>query len=753
MSSDRPGADSPDDQPSSPRRSRRAGRSSDSYDFRDRFGDTGRHPRAEGLREPTGREQYVRPRGRLTVRQLMDQMGVDESAGTLPPAQVEPPATGRRRATPPPTPPRPTTPPPSAPAPRPAAQAPRPSAPQESNPAPPSPQRRPATPPAARPQPRPAAPKSEATQAIPPIAGFEFEPVDLSDTTTASRASDESRAQSPTPPKAPSDDAPAVAQQATDVVDAPKKIRRRPLEPTPDLTQVIERVRPRKAPLTKKARARKVATGTGRTLVALACILSLVGTGYVWNMNRVWNGNWNNVFAIDPDSKDVRNKDAQYGDETYLIVGTDTRSGQNAKVGAGEADTVEGARADTILLVNVPADRSRVVAVSWPRDLAVDRPECQNWNSETKEYDGVLPAANSVKLNGVFADGGPSCIVKTLTQMSGLNINHFIAMDFAGFEHVVRAVGGVEVCSKVPLFDDEIGYIVKTPGRKKLTPKQSLNYVRARHIALEGNGDYGRIKRQQLFMSSLLRSTLSGDVLSNPSKLNGIVKTFIKYSYVDRVDTDALINLADSMQGMDAGAVTFLTIPTSGTSEDGQNNEIPRTDDIDAIFNAIIDDQPLPGEKKKRPADAPAPTTKAPANTEMTAQHASNITARVLNGTGQPGMASNVMDELIRQGVEVSGIGDASEQRTDTVVRYGTGERDSAATIAKLFPGAKIQLDKSVKSGVQVILGSDFGGVETMGSVPAAGSTLSVEHLPENVNSSNLPNDLAVTNAGDTTCS
>ncbi|GEE01150.1 hypothetical protein nbrc107696_15960 [Gordonia spumicola] len=741
MSSDRPGADTPDDQPSSPRRSRRAGRSSDSYDFRDRFGDTGHTPRVSGLREPTGREQYVRPRGRLTVRQLMDQMGADEAAKNLPEPPTEPPASGRRRAVPQ-TPPAPRRSQRATPAP-----APRPRPSSAPNPQPPSPQ-------------PPSAPKPEATQAIPPIAGLEFDHVDLSEKATEARLADESRAQRSEPVRperarpetiAPE---PEVTESVTDVVSTSSTPRRRPLEPTPDLTEVIERVRPRKAPLTKKARARKVATGTGRTLVALACILSLVGTGYVWNLQRAWNGEWNVINAIDPNNKDVRNKDAQYGDETYLIVGTDTRSGQNAKVGAGEADTVEGARADTILLVNIPADRSRVVAVSWPRDLAVDRPECQNWNSDTKEYSGTLEAASGVKLNGVFADGGPSCIVKTLTQMSGLNINHFIAMDFAGFEHVVRAVGGVEVCSKVPLFDDEIGYIVKTPGRKKLTPKQALNYVRARHIALEGNGDYGRIKRQQLFMSSLLRSVLSGDVLANPSKLNGIVKTFIKYSYVDGVDTNSLIDLADSMQGMDAGAVTFLTIPTSGTTTDGMNNEIPRIDDIDAIFDAIINDQPLPGEKKvKHSGDAPAPTSKAPASNEMTAQHAGNITARVLNGTGQSGMASNVMDEMIRQGIEVSGIGDASEQRSDTVVRYGAGEKNSAATIAKLFPGAKIQLDKSVKSGVQVIVGSDFGGVSSMGSVPAAGTTLTVEQLPENVNSSNLPNDLAVTNGGDTTCS
>ena len=771
MSSDRPGDDEPDVQPTPPRRSRRAGRSSDSFDFRDRFGDTGSLPRAQGLREPSARDEYVRPRGRLTVRQLMEQMGVDDAAAQTarPPADPPSPEPSRRPGRPNRQPSnRPTPPPPR-----------RPGPPQQN-----APQRGPVPP--ARPQapgpqssgpqtsgtqtPGPA--KPEPTQSIPPVAGYEWEPVDLSDEVTAARATSESRGQSPTSrtgePTSPDPDAPETERIPAATPSAPEtdpsetaavedeRPRRRPLEPTPDLTAAIKRIRPQKRPITAKARARRTATNTGRVLLALVCTLALVGTGYVWNLNRTLNGAWNVVNALDPDDENIRNKEGQYGDETYLIVGTDTRNGKNADVGAGEAGTVEGARADTILLVNVPADRSRVVAVSWPRDLAVDRPDCDQWDFGTKEYGEPLPAANDVKINSVFGDGGPSCLVKTVTQMSGLNINHFIAMDFAGFEHVVRAIGGVEVCSKVPLFDDQIGYIVKTTGRDiKLTPKQALNYVRARHIAVEGNGDYGRIKRQQLFLSSLLRSTLSSDVITNPSKLNSIVSTFTEYSYVDNVDTDALINLAESMQGMDAGAVTFLTVPTAGTSTDGQNNEIPRTEDIDAIFNAIIDDEPLPGEKKKQPKkDAPATTTsKAPEAKEMTAQYAGNMMVRVLNGTEQSGLADTVMNELIRQGVEVSGIGDASVNVDSTVVRYGPGERDSAATVAALFPGAKIQLDKTVKTGVQVIIGSDFTGVESMGTLPDAGSTLTVGQLPENTSHGDLPNDLSVTNAGDTTCS
>ena len=650
------------------------------------------------------------------------------------------------------------------------------------------PVRRPAAPP-----PPQAPPSNEVTTAIPPVT--DRPAVDLSDTATSARLSEESRGQRPAPPRpsaetrvtrspaamaaesqrtgtppseeaaepssaaagAPKAKAPVTEIPATGAADDAPRKRRGRLQQTPDLTAALNQLRDKRRSATDRHRSRKIATNTGRILLGLACLLSLVGTGYAWNFLRTVDGAWNVVQALDPENSSIRKPGDQENDETYLIVGTDSRTGKNAKVGAGLADTVEGTRSDTVLLVNIPADRSRVVAVSWPRDLAVNRPECKDWNDADSSYGADLPAADGVKLNSIYADGGPNCLVKTLTEMSGLNINHFIAMDFSGFEHVVRAVGGVEVCSTVPLYDYELGTILRKAGRKKLTGRQALNYVRARHISGEGNGDYGRIKRQQLFMSSLLRSTLSGDVLSNPSKLNKMTSTFIKYSTVDQVDTASLIRLAESMQGMDAGRVTFLTIPTAGTTTDGENNEIPRTEDIDAIFNAIIDDKPLPGEKKSKPKSSNAPAKPkpkpTPTKTELTAQYLSNTSVRVLNGTAEKGLAGTVMEELARQGIDVSGVADSSAKRADTVVRYGPGEQDSAATIASMFPGAKIQQDNTVKVGVAVILGSDFGGVETITSAPETGSVLNVQQLPANVDNSNLPNDLSVTNAGDTTCS
>ncbi len=674
------------------------------------------------LTEPRSADRYVRGRSRLTVRELMAQMNAEDAGPDERPTRAVPVAPVQRSSTR------------------------RSSIPQDDG--------------------HPA--DDSVTQAIPTIKDAPAEPgVDLSDDATARRVIEESRAQESHAPDASDGEVPAALVGAQVA----------PLQRTPDLTDAIPKVtsgrrrasdsagaRPgprRHQPSTPADRRRGIArsaTVTGRILVTIACVTALVGTGFVWGYLKSWNGNWKTIAALNSEDSNIRNKDAQYGDENYLIVGTDTRTGKNSTVGAGTVADAEGARSDTVILVNIPANRSRVVAVSFPRDLQVDRPECQTWDNNSGTYSGELPGADGVKLNSVYADGGPKCLVKVITEMSGLNINHFIAMDFYGFEKVVRSIGGVEVCSTTPLYDYELGQILRKPGKQKLTGKRALNYVRARNISTEGNGDYGRIKRQQLFMSSLLRSTLSGNVMSNPTKLNGIVNTFIDYSFVDGVDTQSLLRLAESMQGIEAGRVTFLTIPTAGTTTDGSNNEIPRTDDINAIFNAIIDDKPLPGEKRKKAAAESTTSSSAPTSTKpagptkvsATAQNPGNVGVRVLNGTGRAGTAAETASQLSPYGFDVRGVADASENRDTTVVRYGTGEQNSAATLAAMFPGASIQLDRTVKSGVEVILGSDFSG--SPDSPPAPGSTLSTEQLPQASNTSNLPNDLAVTNAGDATC-
>ena len=273
-------------------------------------------------------------------------------------------------------------------------------------------------------------------------------------------------------------------------------------------------------------------------------------------------------------------------------------------MGAGNTDDADGARSDTVMLVNIPANRKRVVAVSFPRDLAITPIQCEAWDPDTGKYGPVYDKKKGTwgprmvytetKLNSTFSFGGPKCLVKEIQKLSGLSINRFIAVDFAGFAKMVDALGGVEVCSKTPLHDYELGTVLDHAGRQVLDGPTALNYVRARQVTTETNGDYGRIKRQQLFLSSLLRSLISEDTLIDLNKLNNVVNMFISDTYVDNVKTKDLVQLGQSLQGMAAGHMTFVTVPTGITDQNG--DEPPRMDDMRALFDAIINDDPLPEE-------------------------------------------------------------------------------------------------------------------------------------------------------------
>src|SRR6202020_2999486 len=162
----------------------------------------------------------------------------------------------------------------------------------------------------------------------------------------------------------------------------------------------------------------------------------------------------------------------------------------------------------------------------------------------------------------------------------------------------------------------ELGTVLEHAGRQVVDGPTALNYVRARQVSTETNGDYGRIKRQQLFLSSLLRSLISEDTLTHLNKLNNVVNMFISNSYVDNVQTKDLVQLGQSLQGMAAGHFTFVTVPTGVTDQNG--DEPPRTADMRALFDAIINDDPLPEENDQNAQNLGSPRTTGPTTAPTT---------------------------------------------------------------------------------------------------------------------------------------
>ena len=474
-----------------------------------------------------------------------------------------------------------------------------------------------------------------------------------------------------------------------------------------------------------------------RSVAALVAALALAATGGAWQWSTSKNARLNTISALDPNSGDIRDPNGQYGDEDFLIVGIDSRAGENANMGAGDTDDADGARSDTVMLVNIPANRKRVVGISFPRDLAITPMQCEAWNPTTGKYGplydektkawGPKMVYTETKLNSAYAFGGPKCLVKEIQKLSGLSINRFIAVDFAGFARMVDALGGVEVCSRTALHDYELGTVLEHAGRQVLDGPTALNYVRARQVTTETNGDYGRIKRQQLFLSSLLRSLISEDTLFDLGKLNQVVDMFIGDTYVDNVKTKDLVQLGQSLQGMAAGHMTFVTVPTGVTDANG--DEPPRMADMRALFDAIINDDPLPEENDHNAQNlgtsptsgaTKAPTTKkapTPAATpeaqhqQVTTTSPQDVTVRVSNATTQSGLAASATSQLKGNGFNVMTPDDYPSSVNATTVLFSPGNEQAAATVASSFANAKVQRVSGYGQVVQVVLGPDFNSV------------------------------------------
>ncbi|MGA5545515.1 LCP family protein [Mycobacterium sp. NPDC051198] len=543
-------------------------------------------------------------------------------------------------------------------------------------------------------------------------------------------------------------------------------------------TDEIERVRP---PINRRVML------AGRAAAAILAVLTLVLTGGAWQWQSSKNNSLNKVAALDLNSRDIVDPNAQFGDENFLIVGTDSRFGENGGMGAGGTEDAGGARSDTIMLVNIPADRRRVVAVSFPRDLSITPMKCEPWNAESATYGplydeetetyGPDEVYTETKLNSAFAFGGPKCLVKVIQKLSGLSINRFMAVDFAGFSKMVDALGGIEVCSTTPLEDYELGTVLANAGRQTIDGHTALNYVRARQVTTEYNGDYGRIKRQQLFLSSLLRTLISRDTFFSLNKLNNVVNMFISDSFVDNIRTRDLVDLGQSVQGVNAGRITFVTVPTVGYADE-YGNEVPRTDDMRSLFDAIINDDPLPGEKNPdntpvpgtpesatssvqaaappeasatpSSVPAPAPATDSGEMVNAITTEPQQVTVQVSNSTGQSGLASTAATELQEHGFNVNTPDDYPSTLPATTVFFSPGNEEAAATVASSFTNPTIERVTGMGSVVQVVLGSDF---YTVNAPTPSGSEVQVHVLKgTGASPTHLPEDLTVTNAADTTC-
>ncbi len=422
-------------------------------------------------------------------------------------------------------------------------------------------------------------------------------------------------------------------------------------------------------------------------------IVILIASGVLWFFYRDFTGKVGRVDAIPSQGDDVDGRD-----QNILLVGSDDRSNATpAELAELSTTKSSGQNTDTMILVHLPADGRRATAVSFPRDSYVDIPGVGK---------GKL---NSAYANGAFGgDGEPNpdrgrrLLVQTISELSGLKIDHYVEVDLLGFYRITKAIGGVEVCLKAPQKEKDSG-IDLPAGRQSIEGKQALAFVRQRKGL--PRGDLDRIARQQYFLGATFRKMTSVGVLGNPIKLKRLLDAIGTSLRMD----DGLdpLGLARQMRGLAAGNVDFKTIPNKGPANVGGASVVLLDEEkLPSFFRSISDD----------------PERRVPARTVPRDQ----VSVEVFNGSGRSGLAAQTASALREAGFTIAGTGNADRRDYPrSEIRYAPGREGQARTLAAVIPGAQLaERDDVGEDTVQLVIGRNFTGVGSGGgSSNGAGSS------------------------------
>nr|WP_240449533.1 LCP family protein [Streptomyces harenosi] len=512
----------------------------------------------------------------------------------------------------------------------------------------------------------------------------------------ARRARTASAAQGAAP--APGDTAPAPGRDAPapDRTAPPRRRRRAPEPPPPG--------RRGRRPA-KKTRGRRILLWTGGSLAFV--VLATAGTAYLYLEHL--NGNIESL-SDDGASTGGFRKDQPIN---ILLIGTDKRTGAGNE---GYGDAGSAGHADTTILLHVSKDRSNATALSIPRDLIVDIPDCP-----TKQADGttkVIPGEQGVRFNTSLGQDGrtPSCTMRTVTELTGVTPDNFMVADFNAVKTLTSAVGGVEVCLAKDI-DDPDSHLKLPAGTHTIEGEQALAFVRTRHSVGFG-GDLSRIGIQQQFLSALMRKLKSNDTLTSPSKMLKLAEAGTEALTVDSQlnSIGKLKDLGLELGKLDTKNLTFTTVPVvDNPNETVKSTVVLSEDKAEQVFAMIQDDVSFTAveqQKKKESAAVAARLKGAKADP-------ADVRVRILNGGAKDGAAQQTLTWLQNEeGVTKSeNAGDAPEDLSRTTLEYAPGQADEARRLADILglSGSAMKPGESVTNAqglptMTLTLGKDFKG-------------------------------------------
>lgn len=322
------------------------------------------------------------------------------------------------------------------------------------------------------------------------------------------------------------------------------------------------------------------------------------------------------------------------GGFNFLLVGSDTRTGQGAYAGKDG-----GVLNDVTMLLHVSQDQTNAVAVSIPRDMVVPIPSCP------KVGGGSYSSMSAMPINNTLQYGGLPCTVLTVEKLTGLDIPFAALITFQGVIDMTTAVGGVPVCVNGPLKDKYTGINLPAAGTYTLSGFQALAFLRSRHGVGDGS-DLGRISSQQVFLSSLMRTIKSNDTLTNFGKLYSIAQAattnMTLSSNLGNINT--MVSMALVLKGIPLDRISFVQYPsTTGVGGVYTGKVAPLTTPAAALIAKIKADDPFTLDSGT--GRGSVPDTSAPAAPSASAAPATAAPDASAPAAGTPAVLPNVLGQ------------------------------------------------------------------------------------------------------------
>ncbi|MFB7088602.1 LCP family protein [Streptomyces sp. NPDC056296] len=462
-------------------------------------------------------------------------------------------------------------------------------------------------------------------------------------------------------------------------------------------------------------------------------ILGTAGAGYLYYEHL--NGNIEKGERSSGDSKAHKAEPNAAGQTplNILLVGSDSRaSDANVSLGGGRNNRDNPPLGDVQMLIHLAADRKSAAVVSIPRDTRVDIPECTDPDSGEK-----YPATNTI-INESLGRGGAGCTLATWENLTGVYIDHWMTIDFAGVVSMADAVGGVEVCVNQNVWDRPLpgvpggSGLKMEAGRKKVQGEQALQWLRTRHA---WGSDLLRARAQHMYMNSMIRTLKGQNVFTDTGRLMNLAEAATKSLTVsEEIGTvKKLYDLGMQLKTVPTDRITMTTMPTVQDSQNA-NHLLPAGDDAERMWAMLrddvsFDDKGAKGDGKGDAKDT-GTTEEAGKNggkdggkdsgeqpSDDAAAPDSEIGVTVQNATRSAtlgpvgGRAGAIAQALVQKGFGKAAKDTSaalSEERT--VVRYPSAElAGDARRVAEALGIPASAVRKSVDvSGITLVVGADW---------------------------------------------